>query len=43
MARKPKGLPEFQKLMRGIAQVPKSQLDTQVEKDARKKAAKRKK
>jgi hypothetical protein len=42
MARKPKGLPEFEKLMRPLAQVPKRELDREVEKH-RKKAAVRKK
>ena len=43
MSRKPKGLTEFEKLLRPLAKVPKKQLDREIEKDARTKAAKRKK
>lgn len=43
MSRKPEGLPEFEKLLGKLAQVPKSQLDTQVEKHKRKKQAKKRK
>jgi len=42
MSKKPKGLPEFSRLLRGLAQVPKKELDRAVAKRA-KKAAKRKK
>lgn len=42
MAKKPDGLGPFQSLLRGLAEVPKKELDRAVEKRA-KKAAKRKK
>jgi hypothetical protein len=42
MPRKPKGLPEFQKLLRPLAKVPKRELDREVAKH-KEKAAKRKK
>lgn len=42
MAKKPEGLGPFQKLLRGLAQVPKKELDRAVEKRA-KRAPKRKK
>jgi hypothetical protein len=40
MSKKPKGLPEFQSLLGKLAQVPKAQLDREIEKDARKKGIK---
>jgi hypothetical protein len=42
MPRKPKGLPEFEKLLRPLTGVRKEQLDREIEKDAKRKAAKRK-
>jgi hypothetical protein len=42
-AKKPEGMAEFQKLMRPLAQVPKEQLDKQVEKYEQRKAAKKNK
>ena len=43
MPRKPKGLEAFEKLLRPLAGVSKEQLDREIEKDAKRKAAKRKK
>jgi hypothetical protein len=43
MVKKPEGHDQFQKLLGKLAQVPKKELDAEVAKDARKKAAKRKK
>lgn len=43
MPRKPKGLPQFEKLLGPLTQVTKEQLDREIEKDAKRKAAKRKK
>jgi hypothetical protein len=43
MARKPEGSKEAESLLRKLAQVPKRELDKVAERDARKKAAKRKK
>jgi hypothetical protein len=42
MPRKPKGLPEFEKLLRPLTKVTKEQLDREVEKDAKRKAKKKK-
>lgn len=42
MSKKPEGMPEFQKLMRPLAQVPKKELEKQVEKYEQRKAAKKK-
>jgi hypothetical protein len=42
MARKPEGLPEFEKLLRPLSKVPKRELDREVEKH-KKRAVKRKK
>jgi hypothetical protein len=41
MTRKPEGLDQFQRLLGTLSQVPKKELDKAVERDARKKAAKR--
>lgn len=41
MTKKPGGLPEFERLLGPLSQVPKKELDKAVERDARKKAAKR--
>ncbi len=41
-SRKPEGLTEFQNLMRPLAQVPKRELEQQVEKYEQRKAAKKK-
>ncbi len=43
MSRKPKGLTEFENLLRPLTKVTKEQLDREIEKDAKRKAAKRKK
>jgi hypothetical protein len=43
MPRKPKGLTEFENLLRPLTGVTKEQLDAELEKDAKRKAAKRKK
>jgi len=43
MPRKPKGLDQFEKLLRPLAGVSKEQLDREIDKDAKRKAAKRKK
>lgn len=43
MPRKPKGLPEFEKLLRPLTGVSKEQLDREIEKDAKRKVAKKKK
>ena len=43
MPRKPKGLEAFEKLLRPLTGVSKEQLDREIEKDAKRKAAKRKK
>lgn len=41
MSKKPEGMPKFERLMRPLAKVPKAQLDAEVEKDAKRKAAKK--
>lgn len=41
MSKKPTGLPEFQSLLGKLAQVPKAQLDRELEKDAHKKGTKK--
>jgi hypothetical protein len=43
MPRQPKGLDAFEKLLRPLTGVRKEQLDAELEKDAKRKAAKRKK
>ena len=43
MPRKPKGLTEFENLLRPLTGVRKEHLDREIEKDAKRKAAKRKK
>lgn len=40
MSKKPDGLPEFQALLGKLAQVPKAQLDREIQKDATKKGIK---
>lgn len=42
MPRKPKGLEAFEKLLRPLTGVSKEQLDREIEKDAKRKAVKRK-
>ena len=42
MARKPEGLPEFEKLLRPLSKVPKQALDRESEKYEARKAAKKK-
>lgn len=42
MARKPEGLPEFEKLLGPLTKVTKEQLDREIEKDAKRKVAKKK-
>jgi len=41
--KKPEGLPQFQSLLGKLARVPKKELDKEIERDAAKKAKKRKK
>jgi hypothetical protein len=41
MPRKPKGLTEFEQLLRPLTKVTKEQLDREVEKDAKRKAKKK--
>ncbi len=43
MPRKPKGLEAFEKLLRPLTGVSKEQLDAEIERDAKRKVAKRKK